>query len=75
MNIKTKYDIGQTVWVIQRHRKPEPISYKIKKIQVRDYHGSLLVEYSFSDCVNSISYEECRLHPTKEACKAATNNK
>lgn len=71
MNIKTKYDIGQTVWInIQNHGIN---SYEIKKIQVHDRYGSLLVEYSFSDYGNPLSYEDCQLHATEDACKAATS--
>jgi hypothetical protein len=73
MKIDTKYAIGQTVWTIMKHHNPEPVSYEIKKIQVRDYYGKLQIEYSFSDDGNALTYTECQLHPTKEACKATTS--
>ncbi len=69
MNIKTKYDIGQRVWV---NTPDHGINdYKIKKIQVLYEYGKLRTNYDFSD-YGSFSFQECRLHPTKEACKAAT---
>lgn len=72
MKIKTKYDIGQEVWVMKDNR---PQKFKVNGISVECLDGMYnscihsgieAVKYDLGERMNPMIYSEIYLFPTKE---------
>jgi hypothetical protein len=69
MEIKTKFDLGQQVWIIIGESRDEIVTrapHIIREICINNYLNSIQIEYKFSDIKNCV-YEDCVFKTKKEA--------
>lgn len=69
MEIKTKFDLGQKVWLILGELDDEIVtrdSHTIREICIHNYLNRIEIEYKFSDIKNCVS-EDCVFKTKKEA--------
>ena len=77
MNIKTKYNVGDTVWIIRfNYDRNEyvPDARKIIEIAIYVREKSLNIIYSL-DTLYLQSFSEDQLYATKEECQIACDKK
>jgi hypothetical protein len=77
MNIKTKYNVGDTVWIIRfNYDRNEyvPDARKIVQIAIYIRENSLNIIYSL-DTLYLQSFSENQLFNSREACQSACDQK
>jgi len=77
MNIKTKYNVGDTVWIIRfNYDRNEyvPDARKIIEIAIYAMEKSLNIIYSL-DTLYLQSFSENQLFNSREACQSACDQK